>query len=546
MEPRKSFCATSVQVNNPEGIQAQASLDEFFKEWKQDLHASAETVDAEIEGQSHLMKSPAFDDVDVKEILPLFVLPCPQSCSRTTEMTETTQQCLKTRSCNLVDTLISDLDEISSIPFFDIELPWEIALIIFSHLSLRDLCVCSQVSQSWKALADDNVLWLKISQKYSFQLYTSGLSMVWRIMDRSDGVPIKWLSSDHLQLSCCAANSHWGAVGTSDGRIHVVDVATCAEVDCLVEAGSVRRIDVAQDEENRVLASQVVQTRIDDSTVHKVTVFSQADGSWDRLLLARETRPVQQMKLLKMPNIGVCLLYCTSNTLTVHPVKSVPTHILSPSANVGYISCCDHCSTRVACGTSTFGYKVQVYDLISTSMMFTCSSHSQRVSCVTIFQGSPELIASGSADKCVRVYDSRASTLPIVKLCGHGSPVSCVQMDEWKVVSGSLNGSLIVWDQRMNTELWRSHERHPVSLCSFSRDTLVACFEPSDKYPVVDSDNPFIYHRRHRGLVRLYDFSVDTSRYTNAIPTICTSGFDEPSASFYNIDLKYPYDTITN
>ncbi len=164
------------------------------------------------------------------------------------------------------------------------------------------------------------------------------------------------------------------------------------------------------------------------------------------------------MKLLKMPNIGVCVLYCTSNTLTVHPVKSVPTHILSPSANVGYISCCDHCSTRVACGTSTFGYKVgvstlpdfechwssffvysgqvQVYDLISTSMMFTCSSHSQRVSCVTIFQGSPELIASGSADKCVRVYDSRASTLPIVKLCGHGSPVSCVQMDEWKVVSG--------------------------------------------------------------------------------------------------------------
>ncbi len=42
--------------------------------------------------------------------------------------------------------------------------------------------------------------------------------MVWRIKDRSDGVPIKWLSSDdHLHLSCCAANSHWGAVGTSDG-----------------------------------------------------------------------------------------------------------------------------------------------------------------------------------------------------------------------------------------------------------------------------------------------------------------------------------------
>ncbi len=50
-----------------------------------------------------------------------------------------------------------------------------------------------------------------------------------------------------------------------------------------------RRIDVAQDEENRVLASQVVQTRVDGSTVNKVTVFSQTDGTWDRLLLARET-----------------------------------------------------------------------------------------------------------------------------------------------------------------------------------------------------------------------------------------------------------------
>ncbi len=90
------------------------------------------------------------------------------------------------------------------------------------------------------------------------------------------------------------------------GRIHVVDVATCAEVDCLVEAGSVRRIDVAQDEENRVLASQVVQTRIDDSTVHKVTVFSQADGSWDRLLLARETRPVSTQLILFSTHAVLC------------------------------------------------------------------------------------------------------------------------------------------------------------------------------------------------------------------------------------------------
>ena len=36
-------------------------------------------------------------------------------------------------------------DEINTVPFFDVELPREIALQIFSYLSLKDLCSCAQV-----------------------------------------------------------------------------------------------------------------------------------------------------------------------------------------------------------------------------------------------------------------------------------------------------------------------------------------------------------------------------------------------------------------
>lgn len=66
-----------------------------------------------------------------------------------------------------------------------------------------------------------------------------------------------------------------------------------------------------------------------------------------------------------------------------------------------------------------------------------------------------------------------------------------------------------------------------------------------NKCPVVGVGNPYICHRRHRGLLRLHDFSVDPLAYTKMLPSICSSGYDEPSASFYNLDLRLPYDDIT-
>ncbi len=80
--------------------------------------------------------------------------------------------------------------------------------------------------------------------------------------------------------------------------------------------------------------------------------------------------------------------------------------------------------------------QVQVFDLHSGSLVTTCNNHGQQVTCVSIFKDEPDLLVSGSADKCIRVYDVRSGTLPVVKLYGHGSGVSCLQMDEWKIASG--------------------------------------------------------------------------------------------------------------
>lgn len=47
------------------------------------------------------------------------------------------------------------------------------------------------------------------------------------------------------------------------------------------------------------------------------------------------------------------------------------------------------------------------------------------------------MLVSGSADKRIRVFDCRSHTqFPTMTLRGHAASVGCVQMDQWKVVSG--------------------------------------------------------------------------------------------------------------
>uniref|UniRef100_A0A6Q2ZII2 F-box/WD repeat-containing protein 8 n=1 Tax=Esox lucius TaxID=8010 RepID=A0A6Q2ZII2_ESOLU len=68
----------------------------------------------------------------------------------------------------LVDQFIQDLNETNDIPFFDIELPYELALKIFQYLSRKELGRCAQVSKAWGVLAEDEVLWFKMCQKEGF------------------------------------------------------------------------------------------------------------------------------------------------------------------------------------------------------------------------------------------------------------------------------------------------------------------------------------------------------------------------------------------
>lgn len=69
---------------------------------------------------------------------------------------------------SLLEQLIDDINEITSIPFFDLSLPKEVGIQIFNHLRVKDLCACAQVSKSWKILSEDELIWYRVGCKLGY------------------------------------------------------------------------------------------------------------------------------------------------------------------------------------------------------------------------------------------------------------------------------------------------------------------------------------------------------------------------------------------
>ena len=72
------------------------------------------------------------------------------------------------------------------------------------------------------------------------------------------------------------------------------------------------------------------------------------------------------------------------------------------------------------------------------------------------------------------MYDTRLSQ-PVMTLSGHQSGATCVQMDDWKVVSGARDGMVCVWDQRMTARLWDAHNRCVHMLVTLYMPTRLIC-----------------------------------------------------------------------
>uniref|UniRef100_A0A672IGT7 F-box/WD repeat-containing protein 8 n=1 Tax=Salarias fasciatus TaxID=181472 RepID=A0A672IGT7_SALFA len=506
----------------------------------------------------------------------------------------------------LVDQLIQDLNEVNDIPFFDVELPYELALNIFQYLDRAELGRCAQVSRAWRVLAEDGVLWFRMCVKEGFHQDASvSDSPCWKSTLRDCRNSAKTIRSNwknrvgsisQLQFELgkvlCDVSScdnfvlagytsgdvrlwdtlHWdsaasylkanGLSASTDPRPHVSHVqvndavaAAAYEDGCVdlwsTETGGVPIHHYQSAGQVQALALSPDSPALVSASGPDVRLDHASDcGYWRTVCRAQLPKTVISDALKISETCPLAALAAGETVYMLDPREEKPWTLHSVYGHP--VTCLDASDSHVAFGVKRTGWamhdggnKIHVYSL-ETSKPAACVGNSPGdFTCIDLRNSPPHLLVCGNKDRRVRVFDLRAGS-SVASLYAHHLGVTAVQADDWKIVSGGGEGLVCVWEMRMGAKLWEMHNRHPVRHVRFNTATLLTANIPDDKSPrgACITDDDLTAHRRHRGVICHYDFSEDALSQESVLP-ICRSDYSDSYGYNYNIGLAVPYDRLS-
>ncbi|XP_078107448.1 F-box/WD repeat-containing protein 8 isoform X1 [Sander vitreus] len=507
----------------------------------------------------------------------------------------------------LLELLIQDLNEVNDIPFFDIELPYELALKIFQYLNSTELGRCAQVSRAWRVLAEDSVLWFKMCTGEGYHQDASvSDSPCWKSTLRDCRNSAKTVRSNwknrvgsisQLQFELgkvlCDVSScdNFVLAGYTSGDVRLWDTlnwdstASYLKINSL-SANSEPRPYVRYVQVNSTVAAATYEDGCVDlwstETGGEPLLHYQSTGRIQALALSPDSpvlcsaagpdirldcaddrgywRTVCQARLPKtveslvlVPGRGqqcpLAALVAEEAVYLLDPREEQPRTLHSVYGHP--VTCLDASDSHVALGVKRTGWamydggnKIHVYSLETGKPVACVGDSLGDFTCINLRDSPPHLLVCGNKDRRVRVFDLRAGS-SVASLYAHHLGVTSVQADDWKIVSGGGEGLVCVWEMRMGAKLWEMHNRHPVRHVRFNTSTLVTANIPDDKSPrgACITDDDLTAHRRHRGVICHYDFSEDALSQDHILP-ICRSDYIESSGYNYNIGLAVPYDRL--
>ncbi|KAM7017851.1 LOW QUALITY PROTEIN: F-box/WD repeat-containing protein 8 [Tautogolabrus adspersus] len=526
---------------------------------------------------------------------------------RTSLQQQQTQRKLKNDK-ELVDQLIQDLNEVNDIPFFDIELPYELALKIFRYLNCTELGRCAQVSRAWRVLAEDSVLWFRMCTKAGFHQEASvSASPCWKSTLRdcrnsAKTVCSNWKnrvgsisqlqfelgkvlcdvsSCDNLVLAGYTSGDvrlwdtvHWDSTASylknnslsanseprpfvSHVQVNSTVAAAAYEDGCVdlwsIETGGEPIHHYQTPGRIQVLALSSESPVLCSAAGPGVRLDAADDhGYWRTLCQTQLPRPVES--LVVVPGRGqqrpLAALSAGDAVYLLDPREEEPQTLHSVYDHP--VTCLDASDSHVALGVKRTGWamhgggnKIHVYSLETGKPVVSVGNSLGDFSCINLRDSPPHLLVCGNKDRRVRVFDLRAGS-SVASLYAHHLGVTSVQADDWKIVSGGGEGLVCVWEMRMGAKLWEMHNRHPVRHVRFNTSTLVTANIPDDKSPrgACITDDDLTAHRRHRGVICHYDFSEEALSQDHILP-ICRSDYTESHGYNYNIGLAVPYDRLS-
>ncbi|XP_027018722.1 F-box/WD repeat-containing protein 8 isoform X2 [Tachysurus fulvidraco] len=458
----------------------------------------------------------------------------------------------------LLDQFIQDLIEVNEIPFFDVELPYELALKIFRFLSKAELGRCAQVSKSWRVLAEDEVLWYRLFIREGYQRGASvSDSPCWKstlrdCINTEKTVKYNWKnrvgsisylqyevgkvlcdvsSCDRLVLAGYTSGDvrlwdtlHWesGALNLQPSHsiraettppqislVRVTDSVACAayENGCVEVWSTECNVEPIHHYQHlqqvcalAVSSDTPVVTSASGSEVRVDTPDDQ--GYWRTVCLTQLAKPVDGLLVVpgkrESPLVSA---WAGESVYLLDPSKREEDHEEEDGARVLHfvygqpVTCLDVSACRAALGVKSCGWgmndggnKVRVYSLET---------------------GQTEMVLGNSAGDftCISLRDAPLHML----VCGN------------------------------------KDRRHPVRHIRFNSSTLLTANIPDEKNPrgACITDDDLTAHRRHRGAICYYDFSMDSSSQDHVLP-ICRSDYTETTGYSYNIGLVTPYDALAD
>eukprot|EP00947_MAST-08B_sp_MAST-8B-sp1_P000159 g159.t1 len=124
--------------------------------------------------------------------------------------------------------------------------------------------------------------------------------------------------------------------------------------------------------------------------------------------------------------------------------------------------------------TGADDYTLRLWDLTSNTCKAVLSAHTSTVQSIA-WLGANRL-ASASADKMVRVWDTKTST--VTAALGHSKSVRCVaRLDNNRIVSGCDDKKLHIWDltTKKRTRTLSGHSNYVYGVASVGAERIVSC-----------------------------------------------------------------------
>uniref|UniRef100_A0AAQ5XGM0 F-box/WD repeat-containing protein 8 n=1 Tax=Amphiprion ocellaris TaxID=80972 RepID=A0AAQ5XGM0_AMPOC len=447
----------------------------------------------------------------------------------------------------LVDQLIQDLNEVNDIPFFDIELPYELALKIFQYLSCTELGRCAQVSKAWRVLAEDSVLWFRMCTREGFHEDASvSDSPCWKSTLRDCRNSAKTVSSNwknrvgsisQLQFELgkvlCDVSScdSFVLAGYTSGDVRLWDTLHWDSAASYLKANSLSantepRPHVSHVQVNGTVAAAAYEdgcvdlwsTETGGQPIHHYQspgriqalalspdspVLLSAAGSDVRLDRADDCGYWRTACQAQLPStVSQALWFCLMLMCYCCPLAALTAgeavYLLDPREEeprtlhsvYGHpVTCLDASYSQVAFGVKRTGWAM--HDGGNKIHVYSLETSKPTV-CVGNSPGDFTCINLRDGPPHLLVCGNKDRRVrvfdlrtgsSVASLYAHHLGVTSVQADDWKIVSGGGEGLVCVWEMRMGAKLWEMHNRHPVRHVRFDTSTLVTANIPDDKSP---------------------------------------------------------------